>query len=142
MLSRSFLRTVAGTSPELHPPIFLAPLLASIPRPLLQRSSFSTTAILSAGAKRKRNGNPHRGESALRRKTSKHTIGTSWELPQPVLDPKKRSKIDVDANHGLWGFFNKSRKALSTPKEDSERGTLRCPSAIEPTDRCRPALDC
>ncbi|CAD6585636.1 MAG: 54S ribosomal protein L4 mitochondrial [Alectoria sarmentosa] len=43
-------------------------------------------------------------------------------LPQPVLDPKKRSKIEVDKNHGLWGFFNEKRKALSTPEEDAAKG--------------------
>lgn len=44
-------------------------------------------------------------------------------LPKPVLDPKRRSKIQVDPNHGLWGFFNRERKALSTPDEDNAHGT-------------------
>ncbi|KAL9601461.1 MAG: hypothetical protein Q9219_002527 [cf. Caloplaca sp. 3 TL-2023] len=40
-------------------------------------------------------------------------------LPQPVLDPKQRSKVSVDGNHGLWGFFRSNKKALNTPEETS-----------------------
>ena len=43
-------------------------------------------------------------------------------LPQPVLDPKKRSKSEVDPNHGLYGFFNGERDALVTPKDDVAHG--------------------
>ena len=119
------LRTVSSVSPELNPPIFLAPLLASIPQPLHQRSSFSTTPTLSVRANKKRDGNPHRGESALRRTGLRYPNGMSRQpLPQPVLDPKKRTKIEVDPNHGLWGFFNRNRKALSSPEDLSQRGML------------------
>lgn len=116
--------------PECHPPIYLAPLIASIPRPLHQRSSFSTTATLSARKTRPRDGNPHRGESALRRTNLKKPVGMSKQpLPQPVLDPNRRLKIQVDTNHGLWDFFNKDRKALTKKEDDSEIGMLRPPSA-------------
>lgn len=119
------LRKVSGLSRELHPPIFLAPLLDSIPQPLHQRSSFSTTATLSVRANKKRDGNPHRGESALRRTGLRYPNGMSKQpLPQPVLDPTKRSKIPVDSNHGLWGFFNKNRKALSTREDVIGTGML------------------
>lgn len=119
------LRKVSGLSRELHPPIFLAPLLDSIPQPLHQRSSFSTTATLSVRANKKRDGNPHRGESALRRTGLRYPNGMSKQpLPQPVLDPTKRSKIPVDSDHGLWGFFNKNRKALSTPEDVIGTGML------------------
>lgn len=118
-------RIVSNFSPGSYPPIFLAPLLASIPQSLHQRSSFSTTATLSVRAKRKRDGNPHRGESALRRTGLRYPNAMSKQpLPQPVLDPSKRTKIQVDPNHGLWGFFNKDRKALSTPQELGQRGML------------------
>ncbi|KAL8993878.1 MAG: hypothetical protein Q9169_006017 [Polycauliona sp. 2 TL-2023] len=40
-----------------------------------------------------------------------------YPLPVPVLDPEKRSKVSVDENHGLWGFFRPDKKALSTPEE-------------------------
>ena len=121
---------VSGVSLECYPPIFLAPLVASMPQSLHQRASFSTTATLSARHKQKHSGNPHRGESALRRTGIKHPIGLfKHPLPQPVLDPAKRSKIKVDPNHGLWGFFNKDRKALTDPGTDMSRGMLHSLSA-------------
>ena len=43
-------------------------------------------------------------------------------LPQPVLDPERRSKVKVDDKHGLWGFFNQGRKALTPPEEDNSHG--------------------
>ncbi|KAL9135452.1 MAG: hypothetical protein Q9175_003363 [Cornicularia normoerica] len=43
-------------------------------------------------------------------------------LPQPVLDRNKRTQIQVDPNHGLWGFFNSSRKTLSTEEEEEAKG--------------------
>ena len=128
-------RRVLGLSLESHPPIFLAPLLASNSQSIHQRSSFSTTATLSVRANRKRDGNPHRGESALRRTGLRYPNGMSKQpLPQPVLDPKKRSPIIVDENHGLWGFFNKNRTALSTNKDSDQRGMLQCSSLMELSD--------
>jgi len=43
-------------------------------------------------------------------------------LPKPLLDPSRRSKLNVDENHGLWGFFNTQREALSTPEQDDSHG--------------------
>ena len=120
----SALGRVSRSLQELHPPIFLAPLLASNPQPLHlhQRSSFSTTAVLSVRANKKRDGNPHRGESALRRTGLRYGMGMSKQpLPQPV---PKQTKIKGNPDHGLWGFFNKKRTALSTLSEDNERGML------------------
>ena len=117
---------VPGFFPECLPLMFLAPLIASIPPSLQQRSSFSSTATLSARKRSKRDGNPHRGESALRRTGLKYPVGMSKQpLPQPVLDPSKRSKIEVDKDHGLWGFFNKDRKALTPAGGDLQKGMLR-----------------
>ncbi|KAL9026270.1 MAG: hypothetical protein Q9196_005039 [Gyalolechia fulgens] len=45
-----------------------------------------------------------------------------YPLPQPVTDPTKRSKVAVDDNHGLWGFFRSEKKALNTPEEDNAFG--------------------
>ena len=121
---------LSGLSPEMHPPIFLAPLLASIPQPSHQRHSFSTTSSLSVRANKKRDGNPHRGESALRRTGLRYPTGMSKQpLPQPVLDPTKRTKVLVDPNHGLWGFFNIDRKALTQQSEDQKIGMLWSSSA-------------
>lgn len=133
-------RTVSGFLPEIHPPIFLAPLLASIPQTLHQRSSFSTTATLSVRANKKRDGNPHRGESALRRTGLRYPMGMSKQpLPQPV---KKTTKIKGDPDHGLWGFFNKKRTALSTRSEDNNRGSLLLfHSTASPTNWFRSRVD-
>ena len=142
-LQLSILRGASAPSSELRPPIFLAPLLASISQPLHQRFSFSTTAALSVRAKKKRDGNNHRGESALRRTGLKYGNSMSKQpLPRPVLDPEKRTKIQVDPNHGLWGFFNSERKALSTLEQEKAKGILHI-FYIEARqlNRCRSSLD-
>ncbi|OBT52028.1 hypothetical protein VE04_07427 [Pseudogymnoascus sp. 24MN13] len=41
---------------------------------------------------------------------------------EPVLDPKKRSKLRVDENHGLYQFFHSKEKAMNTPEEDNSHG--------------------
>ncbi len=97
------------------PPIFLAPALAKC-----QTSPFTTTPQPST--RKTRDGNPNRGVSALRRTGLKYAVGMSHTpLPKPVLDPKKRTKVETDPNHGLWGFFNKKR-LLSTPEMDASHG--------------------
>ena len=119
MVLRMPLRTASvGT---LMPPIFLTPFLQQLAiKP--SRLDFSTTAQKSL---RTRDRNKNRGVSALRRTGLKKPLSMSKEpLPQPVLDPAKRSKIQVDPNHGLWGFF-KDKKALSTPEEDYAHGNER-----------------
>ncbi|KAL8831028.1 MAG: hypothetical protein Q9170_005478 [Blastenia crenularia] len=101
------------------PPIFLAPILSSAPT----AAAFSTSSPLAAGRKRRRDNNPDRGVSALRRTGLKHKVEMSkYPLPQPVLDPKKRSKVAVDDSHGLWGFFRSDKKALNTPEQTNAHG--------------------
>ena len=133
-------RKCFGFSPEYQPPIFLAPLLASIPQFVHPRSSFSTTAALSVRSMKKRDGNPQRGESALRRTGLRYPNAMSKQLlPKPVLD--RKLKIEVDPDHGLWGFFNKDRKALTPPEDDTERGMLCASCDFRPTNWCRSPLD-
>ena len=95
---------------------------------LQHRVRFSTAAALCTrhkAYKKRRDGNPDRGVSVLRRTGLRFSNGMSLEpLPQPVLDPKRRSKVQVDPDHGLWGFFNRDKKALSTPEEDHAHGRL------------------
>jgi len=107
------------------PPIFLAPLLASGNCSSHQTTQFSTSAPLMKRRKmQKRDSNPNRGVSALRRTGLRHPVSMSKvPLPQPVLDPAKRSKPTVDESHGLWGFFNEQRTTLSKPDEDIQHGT-------------------
>lgn len=109
------------------PPIFLAPLLACPFVSTIHQSQFSTST--PSCDRRRRDGNPDRGVSALRRTGLRNPVGMSKEpLPRPLLNPKKRSKVTVDQNHGLWGFFNKDKKALSTPEDDNAHGR---PWAVE-----------
>ncbi|KAI9812848.1 MAG: 54S ribosomal protein L4 mitochondrial [Thelocarpon impressellum] len=51
-------------------------------------------------------------------------------LPTPVLDPAKRSKVPVDEQHGLWGFFNAERTALNTPEQDFAHGRPWTPAEL------------
>ena len=105
------------------PPIFLAPLLAFTPNYPAQRNAFSTTTPVSNRKKKRVDGNPHRGESALRRTGPKTFLEMSkMPLPQPVLNPERRSKVETDPDHGLWGFFNRDKQALSTPTADNAHG--------------------
>ncbi|THY24060.1 MRP-L47-domain-containing protein [Aureobasidium pullulans] len=95
------------------PPAFLLPSLFT--------SSFSTSSPLSA----RRDGNRNRGVSALRRTglRRRQTLSVKPEdLPRPVIDSKERSEIDVDPNHGLWGFFNRERFPFATPEYDNSHG--------------------
>ncbi|MCJ1299566.1 54S ribosomal protein L4 mitochondrial [Hypocenomyce scalaris] len=109
------------------PPAFLVPALQW--SPFTTKSHFSTSAANHFPRKQyvprkiKKDNNPDRGVSGLRRTGLKNSVAMSKvSLPQPVLDPKKRSKLQVDEHHGLWGFFNRDKKSLSTPEEDHAHG--------------------
>ncbi|KAL9095288.1 MAG: hypothetical protein Q9165_002544 [Trypethelium subeluteriae] len=83
-------------------------------------SPFSTTA-----QRLKRDKSRNRGVSAihatgLRRRQTLHV--KKEDLPTPVLDTAKHSKIQVDPNHGLWQFFNNKRSAINTPDDDHAHG--------------------
>ncbi|KAI9678441.1 MAG: 54S ribosomal protein L4 mitochondrial [Trizodia sp. TS-e1964] len=96
------------------PPSFLLPSF-----PHLKAAAFST----SAQACFPRDMNRKRGVSAIRRTGLRYPLSVSKEpLPQPVLDPEKRSKVQVDPNHGLWQFFYPERNAIRTPEEHSAHG--------------------
>ena len=101
------------------PPLFLMPsfLPATLYR---QKAPFSSS---TPQYRRTKDNNKLRGVSALRRTGLKHSVAMSKEpLPQPVLDPKKRRKLVGDPNHGLWGFFNKQKTALTKPEDEAAHG--------------------
>lgn len=101
------------------PPVFLAPVLSKT-----AAAPFSTTSAMSNRRPIRRANTPNRGVSALRRTGLRHRVEMSRQpLPQPVLDPKKRSKVTVDPDHPLWGFFRQDKKALSTPEEANAFGS-------------------
>ena len=102
------------------PPTFLAPSLQYPTFRTTQVSHFSTSTKRSVKA---RDYSKNRGISALRRTGLKRPVSMSKEpLPQPVLDPAKRSKPKVDPNHGLWAFFNKDKKPLTKPEDENAHG--------------------
>ena len=114
--------TLRTQSREL-PPVFLAPLLATSPSSLVRRNAFSTSPPVKSPKGKRRDGNPHRGESALRRTGPRMFLAMfKMPLPQPVLDPKRRSKIQTDPDHGLWGFFSSEKQALTKPEDDHAHG--------------------
>ncbi len=106
------------------PPAFLIPSFSS---PLSSTPFSTTTATLA-----RKDGNPNRGVSALRRTglskrqrvTSPHVPkdGSPVILPKPVLDPQSRSTVRVDRTHGLYDFFNNDRVAMMTPTELAAHG--------------------
>jgi len=99
------------------PPTFLLPSLLASKH---QTSSFSSTSNFSI---QRRDNNPDRGVSTQRRTGPREPLSVSkTELPRPVLDPAKRSKVKVDENHGLWQFFHSKDKPINTPEEDFQYG--------------------
>lgn len=67
--------------------------------------------------------NRERGVSTVRRTGPRQPLSVSDDpLPRPVLDPKKRSKVKVDEDHGLWQFFHSKDKPMNTPEEDNAHG--------------------
>ena len=110
------------------PPTFLAPLISSLTlRNHALRNHdfhpFSSTPIPQKRMKRprRRDSNPERGVSALRRTGLRNPVSMArYPLPEPVLE--RKTKIEVDPNHGLWGFFNEKKTRFNTPEEDSNFG--------------------
>src|ERR1700709_2781884 len=91
------------------PPMFLLPSLLVHTQ---QNLSFSTTS----GASYPRDNNRERGVSTARRTGPRQPLSVSkTPLPKPVLDPSKRSKVEVDEDHGLWDFFHSKDKPMNTP---------------------------
>lgn len=116
-VSRRLLKPVRAQN---VPPAFLVPpLLAHIH----QKSSFSSTTSNFYP----RDNNRERGVSTTRRTGLRQPLSVSkTPLPKPVLDASRRSKVEVDEDHGLWEFFHSKEKPMNTPEEDSEHGRPWC----------------
>lgn len=72
----------------------------------------------------RRDRNKSRGVSALRATgpRKRQTLSAKLEnLPKPVPDDQ-RSTIEVDPDHGLWGFFNRERTPFAIPEYDNAHG--------------------
>jgi large subunit ribosomal protein L47 len=113
-------RLLKSSGAQYVPPPFLLPSLLA---PIQQKSSFSgTTSNLYP-----RDNNRERGVSTARRTGLRQPLSVSkTPLPKPVLNPSKRSKVEVDEDHGLWEFFHSKEKPMNTPEEDSEHGRPWC----------------
>lgn len=106
------LLSATAQRPATLPPGFLLPAFSSA----AQTASFSSSTTRTA----RKDGNPARGISAIRRTGLNKKIKLSVDannIPKPVLDPARRSQVEVDFDHGLWGFFGKDRSPLQTPEE-------------------------
>ncbi|KAI9774671.1 MAG: 54S ribosomal protein L4 mitochondrial [Geoglossum simile] len=117
---RQLARSCCLSVPSEVPPSFLVPsLLSPVTGSTVRVSHFSTSRPQSFPRDR----NSSRGVSAIRRTGPREPLSVSYlPLPRPVLDPSKRSKVQVDENHGLWQFFNKERTAISKPEDDYAHG--------------------
>lgn len=112
------------------PPAFLAPVFAGS-RGQCLASKFSTS---SPSYTRKKRNNKERGVSPMRRTGLnmplwRMSVGQEVKergLPAPV-DKDKRSKLVVDPEHGLWGFFNADKELLTSPVKSLQHGELRVP---------------
>lgn len=112
-------RLMQSTSLSQSPPAFLLPSLLSAPFQHQQTSSFSS----STPNHYPRDMNRERGVSTQRRTGLRFPVSVSKvPLPRPVLDPSKRSAVEVDPNHGLYQFFHSKEKPLNTPEEDNDHG--------------------
>jgi len=118
--STSILKGVLSQAPSrtaILPPAFLLPAFTTA-----QTSSFSSTTTHRA----RKDGNPARGISALRRSglgKRLRSLSVKLEnLPKPVLDSQRRSKVEVDDDHGLWDFFPPARTALASPEDLNAHG--------------------
>ncbi|KAF4977182.1 hypothetical protein FZEAL_6259 [Fusarium zealandicum] len=79
---------------------------------------FSTTAPQCR--RRTKDNNPKRGVSSLYGSGPREPLSMSnTPLPKPR---EFRPEVNVDPNHGLWGFFPEQGKLLWTPKETEEHG--------------------
>lgn len=107
-----------GLVAELPPP-YLAPSLHLSMARSSQSSSFSTTPV---AAGRGRDMNRTRGVSAIHRTGPRFKLSVSkYPLPKPV-SPEHLQPPPPTPNHGLWGFFPKSREAMSVPEFDIDFG--------------------
>ncbi|KAF2805802.1 MRP-L47-domain-containing protein [Mytilinidion resinicola] len=100
---------------------FLAPSLPtarSTPRSSVSR--FSTSSSQWARDNNKNRGVSEVRATGLRKRQTLHV--TVDDLPIPIPKEKFTTKIPVDENHGLWGFFNKEKRLLATPDEDAAHG--------------------
>ncbi|KAI6785108.1 54S ribosomal protein L4-like protein [Emericellopsis cladophorae] len=83
---------------------------------------FSTSAHLCKRKRRatNRDNNPNRGVSSIYRSGPREPLSMS-DIPLPR--PREFTpKVEVDKDHGLWGFFPRPGTCLMTPEETEKYG--------------------
>ncbi|KIV84656.1 hypothetical protein PV11_00429 [Exophiala sideris] len=115
-------------------PVFLAPAFAR-PQSGTSTALFSRSYASKSKPEEKRpqslaqrprkDANKQRGVSAIRRTGPRVTQGL-WQYPLPVPVARDQKGISPEyqgsENHGLWGFFNKDKRAILPPEEESSHG--------------------
>jgi large subunit ribosomal protein L47 len=115
--------TVSRTGGAFRVPLFLAPAFSdcaarSHPNP---SRSFSTSPL--SASRRLSGPNKQRGVSAIRSKNPKQrTEVYRYPLPVPVIKPERRAAFQTRPDHGLWGFFDKNKRPLLTPSQETQHG--------------------
>ncbi|KAH9908697.1 MRP-L47-domain-containing protein [Xylariomycetidae sp. FL2044] len=117
---RPIVGRIMNASRHIRSPI-VAPLsIASIS--LSQTSPFSSTPEYSM-RKPRRDKNRIRGLSSRYRSGPRYRMNVSKEdMPDLVGDYNPVEKIEVNPNHGLWGFFYSQDQLLPTPEQTAEHG--------------------
>jgi len=117
-----------STSSALRLPLFLAPAFA---RNTTQSSSatssrpFTSTPSAQSYRKRSREKNKKRGVSAIRGTGPRVPLSISkYPLPRPVRDSERRKEFQTNPDHGLWGFFDKTRSSMLSPEDEAAHGGL------------------
>ncbi|KAG8425355.1 54S ribosomal protein L4 mitochondrial [Metarhizium acridum] len=106
-----------ASSSALRPPVGCLSRIGSFSAST-RAATFSTTA---RQCKRKtKDNNKNRGVSSLYGSGPREHLSMS-DIPLPKPRDFK-PKVAVDENHGLWGFFPETGKALWSPKETEEHG--------------------
>ncbi|KAI0445907.1 mitochondrial 39-S ribosomal protein L47 (MRP-L47)-domain-containing protein [Xylaria telfairii] len=96
-----------------------ATLGAALPAASPQRCSFSSTPEYN-NRRPRRDNNRFRGLSSIYRSGTRFRMNIDKsDTPQPA---NYKPEIEVDPNHGLWGFFYGQDKTLLTPDEDVQHG--------------------
>lgn len=133
MASHSVLRLwrSAQIDSRYMPPVFLAPALQpflylttshTAPQTSHHHHPFSTTTPRQIRL-RNREKNKSRGVSVMRRTGPRVPLSMSkYALPEPVWDPASRKEFQTRDDHGLWGFFNEKRTAMTAPEDLDAHG--------------------
>lgn len=145
----AFLPRIITQSPTTTIPLFLVPAFArsaTITAPTSFARSYASKSTNETEKKQKPNWalharpkidrNKKRGVSAIRRTGPRSTRGLwKYPLPVPVARDHKTTAphYENSEDHGLWGFFDKSRQAMIVPEEESSHGKEDCLKTIQNT---------